>query len=111
MYYDKEIDIYNSISITDKETYATTEKYIKENEEPYMVDVQPYSSDKAEKDYGYKCECIKRIFCDSDLPIKENSVILYKNKTYKVIAPPIDWDDYMVILIKDEVIEVNNEKF
>ena len=49
MFYNKEINIYVYKSYTD-EHGIDREGYSKVNEEPIMVDIQPYNSEKAKKD-------------------------------------------------------------
>lgn len=63
-----------------------------------MVDIQPYSSEEAKKDYGFTVNCTRRMFCDvEDININTN-IIKCKNKDYDVVKI-IEWDDYMEVLL------------
>ena len=97
MYYDKEINIY-TYSPYEDEHRITRDGYIKASNETYLVDVQPYSSEKCKKDYGYSVECTKRVFSDIYSEIIESAVIEYKGKFYS-IQKIIEWDDYLDVMI------------
>lgn len=105
-FYDKEISVYTYGS--EKDTNGVNrKKWIKEvfEDQPLLVDLQPYSYEKAKKDYGYAVECTKRIFMDILDTVTENSAIKYNNKYYKV-QQLIYWDDYMVVLCleRDDIV-------
>ncbi|WP_252214417.1 hypothetical protein [Clostridium sp. VAP41] len=97
MYYDKEINIY-TYSPYEDEHRITRDGYIKASNEPYLVDIQPYSAEKCKKDYGYDIECTKRVFSDIYSEITESAVIGYRNKFYS-IQKIIEWDDYLELMI------------
>ncbi len=97
MYYDKEINIY-TYSPYEDEHRITRDGYIKASNEPYLVDVQPYSAEKCKRDYGYDIECTKRVFSDIYSEIIESAVIEYKGKFYS-IQKIIEWDDYLDVMI------------
>lgn len=108
-FYDKEINIYAYIEYKDEHDFDR-EGYKKiEFVEPIMVDIQPYSSEKAERDYGYNIECSRCMFCDIIPEITESCLIEYSRKFYKVEKIPWD-DEYFEILLnetKDYKIIVN----
>ncbi len=106
MYYNKEINIYAYSSVKD-EHGIDREGYKKiEFKEPIMVDMQPYNSEKAKKDYGYNIECSRRLFCDIIPEITEDCIIEYKNKFYEVKEIPWDDDGFYEILL-NEIKEIN----
>lgn len=96
MYYTKSIDVYTYGK--HKNEYNETVKGYTKSLEDISCDVQPYSAEKLEKDYGYKVECTKRIFCDIYDEIQESNIIVYRNKTYKV-QKIIEWDNYLELMI------------
>ncbi len=110
-FYDKEINIYTYKDYEDKHG-ITRDGYVKASNEPYLVDVQPYSSEKCKKDYGYDIECTKRVFSDIYSELTESAVIGYRNKFYS-IQKIIEWDDYLELMIletKDvNIIEIEVE--
>lgn len=99
MFYDKSIEIWKK-GIATKNSIGklvTTPPILIKN---LMVDIQPYSSEEAKKDYGYTINCTKRMFCDlEDLNINTN-IIKYKSKSYD-ITKIIEWDDYMEVMINE----------
>ncbi|MEW3513484.1 hypothetical protein [Clostridium butyricum] len=99
MYYNKEINIYEYNSYED-EHGIDREGYSKINDKPIMVDMQPYSSEKAKKDYGYNIECSRRMFCDIIPEITEDCIIEFSNKFYSVEKIPWD-DEYYEILLNE----------
>ena len=106
MFYNKEIQIYIYGDHDDEHGISRDGYILLATEEPIMVDVQPYSSEKAKKDYGYDIVTTKRMFCDVIAEITESSIIKYNNKFYKVQKIP--WDDgYMDVMLletKDVII-------
>lgn len=99
-FYDKEINIYAYFEYEDKHG-INREGYKKiEFEEPVMVDMQPYSSEKAKRDYGYDIECTRRMFCDIIPEITEDCLIEYNGKFYSVEKIPWD-DEYYQILLNE----------
>ena len=97
MFYDKEIEIWKK-----GETYKDEMGKIR-TEPPKLlktivVDVQPYSSEEAQKDYGFTIECSKRIFMNiEDININTN-LIKYRNKKYDIVKI-IEWDDYLEVMV------------
>lgn len=101
MFYDKEINIYVYCECEDNNG-IDREGYKKiEFEDPIMVDIQPYSSEKAERDYGYKIECSRRMFCDIIPEITEDCIIEYSNKFYEIKEIPWDDDGFYEILLNE----------
>lgn len=104
MYYSKEINIYAYGEYED-EHGIDREGYSKINKEPIMVDMQPYNSEKAKRDYGYDIECTRRMFCDIILEITEDCIIEFKGKFYSVEKIP--WDDEYYQILLNETKDVN----
>ncbi|OSA98106.1 UNVERIFIED_ORG: hypothetical protein B2H98_05290 [Clostridium botulinum] len=98
-FYDKEINIYTNKDYED-EHGITRNGYIKATKEPYLVDIQPYSTEKAKKDYGYDIKCTRRMFSDAYSEITEDCIVEYNNKYYKIEAIPWD-DDYLEVLLSE----------
>ncbi|MHC1683422.1 MAG: hypothetical protein AB6733_10780 [Clostridiaceae bacterium] len=96
MFYDKQVDLYN---VQEGTTNTITGVY-KEGGPQYiksiMCDIQPYSKEKLQKDYGYEIDVSKRIFCDLDDSIELTSVIKYMDLELEV-KKIIEWDDYLEI--------------
>ena len=103
-FYNKEINIYVYKSNED-EHGIDREGYSKINDEPIMVDMQPYSSEKAKKDYGYNIECSRRMFCDITPEIAEDFIIEFNNEFYEIKEIP--WDDEYYEILLNETKDVN----
>lgn len=98
-YYDKEIQIYIYNDDAKDEHGINRPGYnLFKTDAPIMVDMQPYNTEKAKKDYGYDVECTRRMFCDIIPQITEECIIKYNNEFYKVVKVPWD-DDYFEILL------------
>ncbi|WP_236894734.1 hypothetical protein [Clostridium beijerinckii] len=104
MFYDKEIYIYKYDSFEDKHR-IDREGYKKISEDSFLVDIQPYNSEKAKREYGYDIECSRKMFCDVIPEIKEDSIIKYNNKFYEIKAIP--WDDEYYEILLNETKDVN----
>lgn len=95
MFYNKQVEIWNI-----GEGYTDSHHIYHEGElwfsKTIRVDVQPYSTERLKKEYGYEIDVNKRIFCDLDNEIKINTVIKYKNNSMEV-KNFLEWDDYMEI--------------
>lgn len=96
IFYNKEIEIYNKGKFKDE--FGITHNSGYKLADTLMVDVQPYSSEKLKKDYGYDLECTKRIFTDLNENIKESSIIKYLNEFFD-IKKIVEWDDYLDIAV------------
>lgn len=97
MLYDKEIKV-----LTEEEGY-TDDYGIWHDGEKQIVktiygDVQPYSSELLYKDYGFRVQCTKRVFCDVDSGIHEGTLLEIKEVEYKVMKI-IEWNSYMELMI------------
>ncbi len=100
MFYNKEIQIYLYTDAKDADGINRVGYTLYKTDEPIMVDIQPYSTEKAKKDYGYEVECVRRMFCDIIPQITENCRIKYLDKFYEVKKIP--WDDgYFEILLNE----------
>lgn len=107
LFYDKEIFIYTYGEKKDKDG-VTREGYTKLiTTDSIMVDIQPYSSEKAKKEYGYDVVTTNIMFCDFISEITEDAIIKYNNKTYSV-QKILDWQEYLdVLLLETEVKNLN----
>ena len=107
MFYDKEISIYTYGDIDDDYGISREGYSLLITEEPVLVDVQPYSSEKAKKDYGYDIKTTKRMFCDIMTDVTESAVIKYRNQFFN-IQKIIEWDDYLdVMLLETKDVTIN----
>lgn len=112
MFYDKEIQIYIYGDHDDEHGISRTGYKLVITQDPIMVDIQPYSTEKAKKDYGYDIECTRRMFCDIMQEITEDRIIKYKDKFYEITGIPWD-DDYLDVMLlekKDVIIVENGEQ-
>lgn len=100
MFYNKEIEVWNkSESYRDEDGIWHEGAYIKIKTK--MADIQPYSTERLKRDYGYEIDVTRRIFCDLDDDIKINTVIKYKNDEMEV-EKIIEWDNYMEVFCLDK---------
>lgn len=99
-FYDKEISIYSHEWYYDEDTGCDKEGYKKINDEPILVDMQPYSTARAKKDYGFDTECTRRMFSDIVPGIEKGNYIEYKNVFYEIKEIPWD-DEYYEILLNN----------
>lgn len=105
-FYDKEIFIYVYGENEDADG-VSREGYTKTiTDEPIMVDIQPYSSEKAKKDYGYDIETSDIMFCNVMPEIKEDVIIKYNNKKYSV-QKILVWNDYLDVLLLETEVDLN----
>lgn len=105
-FYDKEIFIYK-YGENDDENGVAREGYTKViTPEPIMTDIQPYSSEKAKKDYGYDIETTDIMFCDVIPEIQEDAIIKYNNKKYSV-QKILTWNDYLDVLLLETEVNLN----
>lgn len=99
-FYNKEIDIFTYCKYEDDNGFER-EAYKKVNHDgALMVDLQPYSAEKARTEYGYDIKCAIRMFCNVIEEITESSIIKYKRKFYKVEKIPWD-DEYLEVLLSE----------
>jgi hypothetical protein len=100
MFYNKQIEIWN-IGEGYKDVNKIYHERNLEKTKTLMVDVQPYSTERLKKDYGYEIDVNKRIFCNLDSSIDINTVIIYtdyNNKNLKLeVKKILPWDDYMEV--------------
>lgn len=96
--YDKQVDVYNQ-TLGDVDDAG-----LWHDDQPETVlktiacDVQPYSKERAYKDYGYVVECTKRMFCDVDTALQIGITVAYNNELY-TIQKIADWDDYYDVIL------------
>lgn len=113
MFYNKEIQIYIYVTHDDEHGISRTGFKLLVTDEPILVDVQPYSSEQAKKDYGYDIKTTKRIFMDIMLELTESAVIKYKGQYYD-IQKIVEWDDYLDVMLLEKkelnVIEDSNNE-
>lgn len=97
-YYNKEIQIYLYSDTEDENGISRVGYSLFKTDDPLLVDMQPYSSEKAKKDYGYDIECVRRMYCDIISQITEDCIVKYNDDFYKVEEIP--WDDkYLEVLL------------
>ncbi|WP_050607261.1 hypothetical protein [Clostridium niameyense] len=99
MFYNKEIEIWKK-GTSSKNSFGQVVNLPSIHIKNLMVDIQPYSSEEAKKDYGFTIECTKRMFCNiGNININTN-IIKYKNKSYE-ITKIIEWDDYLEVMLNE----------
>ncbi|MSS43788.1 hypothetical protein FYJ27_08610 [Anaerosalibacter bizertensis] len=62
------------------------------------VNVQPYFSEEALKDYGFTVDCEKVIFMDVEDINIDTHFIVYRGKKYE-IKKIIEWNEYQEVLV------------
>lgn len=100
MFRDKEIKIYRKTPgrYDENDIYIPGEpKFIKIIE----CDVQPYSDELLYKNYGYKEQVTKRVFCDNDEEIKKGDIVEYKDNEYIIKRIIGEWSNHMEMMIYD----------
>ena len=106
MFYNKEIEIWN-IGEGFKDSDGIYHEGELEKTKTLMVDIQPYSTERLKKDYGYEIDVNRRIFCDLDSGIDINTVIKYKdynNKELELeVKKVLPWDNYMEVFCLDVI--------
>ena len=107
MFYDKAINIYSYGEYDDEvrpEVVIQREGYtlVKSG---FMVDIQPFNSDKAYEEYGYKIECSRKMFSDTIPEITKSCIIEYDSKFYRIEETP--WDDGYYEMLLNETNDFN----
>lgn len=98
MFYNKDVTI--KYYAKTKDAYGITRNDVEVIYKTLSVDVQPYSKQRLEKDYGYTDECTKIVYLDLDNNIKINWVVVYEGINYDVVRI-VKWDDYMELMLLD----------
>lgn len=101
--WNKKIDVYEYGKTVDE--YGVSRKGYTKIIENMKCNIQPESSEKAEKEYGYKVECTNKVFCNVEPLIKESSIIMWNNQTYEV-KQIIRWNDYWILLIYEKGVSI-----
>lgn len=101
MFYDKEVEIWN-IGEGYKDDDGIYHEGKLEPTKTLRVDIQPYSTERLKKDYGYEIDVNKRIFMDLNNDIKINTVIKYKGNSMEV-KKYLEWDDYTEVFCLEEI--------
>ena len=101
MFYNKEIQIYQYGDKVDEHGITRIGYSLMVTQEPIMVDVQPYSSEQAKKDYGYDIKTTKRIFMDIMAEVTEDAVIKYRSQFFS-IPKVVEWDDYLDVMLLEK---------
>ncbi len=100
MFYDKELKV-----LSESEGYTDDYGIWHDGEvtdlKTIYADVQPYSSELCYKDYGYRVQCTKRVFCDIDIDIVEGTLLKIETKRFKTMKI-IRWDSYMELMIYEQ---------
>jgi len=66
------------------------------------ADVQPYSKERLEKDYGYTDKCTKIVYLDLDNSIQINWIVEYDGVDYDIIRI-VTWDNFMELMLDDGI--------
>lgn len=97
------IEIYQNSSIQDK--YGDPQEIPQTIKSNISCDIQPYSTEKLQHDYGFNIEVNKRVYMDLDTNIvdmfeKRHKTLYLKdgNMTYE-IRKIIAWDTYMEVML------------
>lgn len=99
------IEIYqNGPSTTDdyRNYVPGTQQTVKDN---INCDMQPYSTEKLQKDYGFDVEVTKRVFMDLDNSIinlvetQHKTLYLKDGNTAYEIRKIVPWDNYMEVML------------
>lgn len=104
MYCNKyDLEIYQKITTQDQ--YGDPQETQQEVKENISGDMQPYSTEKLQKDYGFNIDITKRVFMDLDtntvdLVEKQHKTLYLKdgNQNYE-IRKIIPWDTYMEVML------------
>ena len=107
MFYDKAINIYSYGEYDDEvrpDVVIQREGY-KLVKSGFMVDIQPFNSDKAYEEYGYKIECSRKMFSDTIPELTEDCIIEYNSKFYRIEKTL--WDDDYIEALSNQVKDVN----
>lgn len=67
------------------------------------ADVQPYNGGLAEKEYGLKVECQKRMFCECNDNLTEGNYAEISGKRYRIIYVE-DWDSGATAILQAVII-------
>ena len=100
MFYDKAINIYSYGEYDDEvrpDVVIQREGY-KLVKSGFMVDIQPFNSEKAYEEYGYKIECSRKMFSDTIPELTEDCIIEYNSKFYRIEKTLCD-DGYIEALL------------
>lgn len=100
MFYDKEIDVL-TISEGYTDDYGIYHPGVEAVLKTIFCDVQPYSTERLYRDYGYNVKCTKRVFCEIDTALDVGAYVRYKGDKY-IINKVIDYDDYLELMINAE---------
>lgn len=97
------LEIYQKVTTQDdygdpQETQQTVKSNI-------SCDMQPYSTEKLQRDYGFNIEVNKRVFMDLDTNIvdlvenKKKTLYLKDNNTVYEIRKIVPWDSFMEVMV------------
>lgn len=100
MFYTKEVKLYELQAFENEWGIVEEEKYTFIN--TIMVDVQPYSQEKLNRDYGYDLQVTKRMFCNIFDDITESTLVTYRDKPFHIVKI-VEWDNYLDIALNDAV--------
>ena len=107
MFYDKAINIYSYGEYDDEvrpDVVIQRECY-KLVKSGFMVDIQPFNSEKAYEEYGYKIECSRKMFSDTIPELTEDCIIEYNSKFYRIEKTL--WDDGYYEMLLNETNDFN----
>jgi hypothetical protein len=96
------LEIYQTVSIPD--SHGDPQEVLQEVKTNINCDMQPYSTEKLQKDYGFNIEVTKRVFMDLDINIvdlaeKDKKTLILKDGDISYeIRKIIPWDNYMEVM-------------
>ncbi|MGN7942858.1 hypothetical protein [Metabacillus sp. 22489] len=77
-------------------------EYIKIPTYPFDMEREPYSSDRAKMDLAINVIDVQFLmYTEVNDKLKLNTEFTYDNRLYKIIHPPLVYDNHLEILIKD----------
>ncbi len=69
-------------------------------------DLQPYSGELLQRDYGLKKECQKRFFCTANDSVKEGTYFRVDGKTY-IVEYVAEWEAGLTVMLRESQISIS----
>mgnify|MGYP000954766885 FL=1 len=92
-------------NVTTQDQYGDPQEVPQTIKDNISGDMQPYSTEKLKKSYGYDIEVTKRVFMDIDsnianlVEIQHKTLYLKDGNTNYEIRKIVVWDNYMEVMI------------
>ena len=97
-FYDKKVEVWHKGSRVNAGGGFFTDSKPRFSHYEY-VDIQPYTSAQAKRDYGFDIQCTHEMY-SSDKSIEiGKTLIIYKSKEYEVLQK-IEWETYVEYLLE-----------